>query len=195
MIILDLETSGIDFVKCGIWQIGAIDLETNEDFFGECRIDDDDTITEESLKVTGKTEAELRNKKKQSQKELLESFFRWVEKRKVKTLVCEGPQFDWTFLTIKARKYNLEIPYHYRAFDLHSLAQAIYYKKNNKFLIKDSHSDLGLKNTLEFLGLKDERIALKDGKVVKEGKPHNALEDAKLEAECFRRLLKMLKEK
>ena len=41
-VVLDIETSGINFEKCGIWQIGAIDLNTGEEFFEDCRIDDED---------------------------------------------------------------------------------------------------------------------------------------------------------
>ena len=32
MILLDIETSGLKFNECGIWQIGAIDLNTKEEF-------------------------------------------------------------------------------------------------------------------------------------------------------------------
>ena len=33
MIVLDIETSGIDRVKCGIWQIGALELENPKNQF------------------------------------------------------------------------------------------------------------------------------------------------------------------
>jgi len=68
-IVVDLETSGLDLVKSGIWQIGAVDLNTMEEFFDEARIDDEDEINDGALKVIGKTEEELRDKNKQSQKE------------------------------------------------------------------------------------------------------------------------------
>lgn len=48
---------------------------------------------------------------------------------------------------------------------------------------------MGLPEVLNFCGLQDNRIRLKETEVVKEGKPHNALEDAKLEAECLSRIL------
>lgn len=181
MIVLNIETSGVEKVKCGIWQIGAIDLGTNEIFFEEGRIDDEDKIItagEKTLfELLGKTEEELRDKNKQSQKELIEKFFKWVESRKIKNFICQNPQFDVAFLEIRARKYGLKIPFHYRSFDLHSIAQLKYYKKYKKFLIKDDHSDMGLKNILKMCGKEDNRGA------------HNALEDAKLTAECFNKLL------
>ena len=178
-IVLDLETSGIDKVKCGVWQIGAYDLNTMEEFFDDARIDDEDKVEEGALKVTGKTEEELREPSKQSQKELLEKFFRWVENRKMKNLLCQNPQFDVGFLEIKAKKYGLEMPFHFRSFDLHSIAQTKYYDLHKEFLIRknEDYSGMNLTNILKFCGIEDNR------------KAHNALEDAKLTAECFSRLI------
>lgn len=45
MIVVDIETSGLDFNKCGIWQIGALELENPANtFLEEARIDDEDEI-------------------------------------------------------------------------------------------------------------------------------------------------------
>lgn len=178
MIVVDLEFSGLNFLKCGIWQIGAVELENPENqFFDEARIDDGDTIEGEALKVTGKTEAELRAKNKQSQKQLLEKFFEWCKKAKIKNFMCEGPQWDMGLLLIKANKYGLKFPFHRRAFDLHSISSLRYLQIKGKLLIEEDHSGMGLSNTLKFCGMKDER------------KEHNALEDAKLTAECLSRIL------
>ena len=185
MIVVDIETSGTNFLKCGIWKIGAIDFENPEQvFLEEARIDDGDKIVnmpenkKTVFEVIGKTEAQLRDKKKQSQKQLLERFFKWCEKSKAKNIMCQNPQFDLAFLQIKAQKYDLKSPIHYRAFDLHSIAQARYLQLKGKFLLEEGRSDMGLTNILKLCGMKDER------------KVHNALEDAKLTAECFSRILK-----
>ncbi len=183
-VVVDIETSGIDFVKCGIWQIGAVDLETKEEFLEEARIDDEDKIVEISgsdkkvLEVIGKTEEELRDSNKQSQKELLEKFFNWMSTRKMRNLVCQGPQFDVSMFKIKAEKYELKIPFHHRAFDTHSIAQTKYFELNKKFLVNEDEnfSGMNLSNMLKFCGMEDNRGA------------HNAIEDAKLTAECFSRL-------
>ncbi len=191
MIVVDIETSG-GFApeKVGIWQIGAVELENpSNTFLEESRIDDSDIIEEDALKVIGKTEKELRDENKQSQKELLQHFFNWAEKIKPSNFICHNPQFDYGFLRIRANKYGLKFPFPYKSFDLHSIAAAKYFEINKKFLIEEGESAMNLTNILSFCGLKDERIRLKDGKIVKEGKPHNGLEDAKLEAECFFRLV------
>ena len=182
MIVLDIETSGLDNVKCGIWQIGAIDLDTNEEFLEESKIDDEDLILDfrvakPVLEVIGKKEEDLRDNTKQSQKQLLINFFNWCENRKLKNCLCQNPQFDLGFIWAKARKYGLEIPLHHRAYDLHSFASLKYFQLNNKFLIKEDHDDMGLKNILNFCGMQDDRGV------------HNALEDCKLTAECFSRIV------
>ena len=176
-IVVDIETSGGGVAEHGIWQIGAVDLNTMEEFLDESRIDDEDKVLEEALKITGKTEEELRDKNKQSQKELIKKFFTWIGERNIKTFLCQNPQFDVSFLEIKSKKYGLNIPFHYRSFDLHNVAQTKYYNLHGKFLIDKDHSDMGLTNALKLCGMEDNRES------------HNALEDAKLTAECFSRLM------
>ena len=194
MIVLDIETSGGKMNPCeyGIWQIGAIEFENPENyFFQECRIDETDKIQEEALKITGKTEEELRDSNKQPQKQLLGNFFSWIKKVKYKSIAAHNTPFDYGFVCVKANIYSLEIPFNHRSLDLHTLAQSKYFQLNNKFLMRNGEKffGMGLSSVLEFCGLKDERIKIKDNKIIKEGKNHSALEDAKLEAECFSRLL------
>lgn len=184
MIALDIETTGGNILKCGIWQIGAIELENPSNyFFEEARIDEDEEVInspemkETVYEVTGKTEEDFRDKNKQSQKQLLERFFKWLEKAKIANFLCQNPSFDIAFITAKAKKYELKIPYHHRSFDLHSIAQFKYFQNNSKFLIKESRSDMGLSNILKFVGMIDSR------------KIHNALDDTKLTAECFSRIV------
>lgn len=191
MIVIDIETSGnFDPVKNGIWQIGAVEFENPENtFLEESKIDDEDDIEDEALKVTGKTIEELRDKTKQSQKQLLENFFNWISKIENKTIIAHNTPFDYGFLVLKAKKYNLEIPFQHRTFDLHVIASMKYFEIKKKFLMREGKSEMNLPKVIEFCGMKDNRIQLKDKEIVKEGKPHNALEDAKLEAECFSRIV------
>ncbi len=186
MIVVDIETSGLNFEKCGIWQIGAVDLDKPENtFLEEARIDDEDFIinsvqSERTVfEVIGKTEEELREISKQSQRDLITNFFNWAKKVNINNCICQNPQFDLGFIFSKARKYNLEIPFHSRAIDLHSIAQIRYFDINKKFLIKEEKNcfGMGLTEILNFCGMKDNRDV------------HNALEDAKLTAECFSRIV------
>tara|TARA_Y100000034_G_C6891617_1_gene410282 strand:+ start:1714 stop:2355 length:642 start_codon:yes stop_codon:yes gene_type:complete len=193
MIVLDIETSGVNYEKSGIWQIGALDLNNPENtFLEESRIDESDVVSPEALKIIGKTEEYLRDSKKQSQKQLIENFFSWFNKIEMKNCICQHPHFDLGFIIHKVKKYNL--PYHikYRSFDLHTLTAHKYFQINNKFFLgKDGTSGMNLPQTIEFCGMKDPRlfINMETSEVERPGKPHNALEDAKLTAECFSRIV------
>src|SRR3989344_1012778 len=178
MIVLDIETSGLYPEKHGIWQIGALDFYDPENtFLEEARIDDEDEISQDALEVTRKTEEYLRDDIKISQRELISRFFEWTNSCSIKSFICQNPQFDADFINFKARKYNLKSPVHHTAFDLHTAASLKCYDVNGNFLIKEGHSDMGLANILKFCGMADNREA------------HNALEDARLTAECFSRIL------
>src|SRR3989344_3255200 len=191
MIIVDIETSG-NFKpwKNGIWEIGALEFENpSNTFLQEARIDDEDCVEKEALKVIGKTEEYLRDKKKQSQKQLLENFFNWSGKARDNILVAHNISFDYGFLFLRAEKYGLKFSFGYRNFDLHVIAAYKYFEINGHFLIEDGRSKMNLSNVMEFCGMKDTRIQLKEKEVVREGTPHNGLEDAIIEAECLSRIL------
>jgi DNA polymerase III epsilon subunit-like protein len=183
MISLDIECSGLDFNKSGIWQIGAVDLETGEEFLEECRIDDDDLILDvpdskkKVLEIIGKTEEELRDENKQSQKEMIEGFFDWLSKRKKDIFICHNPQFDISYIWAKARKYELKIEFQFKAFDVHTIAQMKYMEVNDAFYFVDGKSKMGVKDACKFCGLEYTTGF------------HNGLEDAKFTGECFHRLV------
>ncbi|MFB6246359.1 MAG: exonuclease domain-containing protein [Candidatus Pacearchaeota archaeon] len=182
MIALDIECSGLDFNKCGIWQIGAVDLDTGEEYLDECGIDDNDLIltTSESKRnifdVIGRTEEQLRDKNKKSQKEMIEQFFDWVSKREKDIFLCMNPQFDLGYIWAKARKYGFHIGIQFRAFDLHTVAQMRHLETNKEFSFSEGKSKLSLRRICEFCGLDYPGN-------------HQGLEDAKLTGECFYRLV------
>lgn len=193
MIILDIEASGKYTIGYGVWQIGALDTETGNEFIEEARIDDEDNVSEEALKIIGKTESELRDKNKQSQKQLIQNFLKWAEKCKDKMIAGQNVWWDLIFLQNKCLKYGLikdidEIIGH-RVLDLSALAQIKYREKHGKFNIKEGKNAMNLSAALEFCGFKENRRKIIDGKIT-EGEPHNALEDVKLAEKCFRSLLK-----
>ncbi len=195
MIVLDIETSGIDISKNGIWQIGAINTETGEEFLQECRLDGEDEVMKEALEIVGKKEEDLRQGK-QSQKELLEEFFKWLEKVDKRIIAGQAIGFDIMFIETKCLKYGLRDEFDkflgHRGFELSTLAQILYKIKNGKFKIKDGKNGMGLSDILKMFNVKDERRKNNNGKIT-EGKPHNALEDCKLEAGCFEKIFKKLK--
>ena len=193
MIVLDIETSGLDSGRCGIWQIGAIDLRSKREFLQEARIDGEDVIEVEALKVTGKTEKELRDSKKQSQKEMIINYLDWLNHVKEKMFTGQNVGWDISFIQNKCIRYMIidrfrEI-HSQRSIDLHAVVQERYFQIHGHYFIDGKgKSKMNLSQELEFCGLPDERINLQGSVVVKEGKPHNALEDCRLEGEIFSRL-------
>jgi len=193
---VDIETSGLDMGKNGIWQIGALDLDNpSNQFCQECRIDNDELIMPEALVITGKTEEELRDKNKQSQTELILNFLDWASGIKNKMFVGQNVGFDYLFIQHKFFKYGLREKFHGvispKNMDLHPLAQIRYKEVNGKFFLKENgSSDFSLSKICNFCGFDDCRRNLdSSGKFVKEGIPHDALFDAKISAECFSRLM------
>ncbi len=192
MIVIDIETSGLDFMKNGIISIGAIDFNNPDNFFyEECRIDDEDEITEGAMKINGFGEEEFRSRDKQSQEELIKNFYGWLEKQEVKMLAGHNVGFfDLNFIKQKAEKYGVKIKSRYRNLDLCSVSQTLYFQVNKRFLLDELNENaMNLSKVLEFCGLSDDRISFEENKVKRDGKPHNSLEDAKLAAECFSRLI------
>lgn len=191
MIVVDIETSG-GFApeKVGIWQIGALEFEQPANtFLQESRIDDSDIVEDVALKIIGKTEMQLRDTTKQSQKELIQHFVSWTQKIKDRTLVAQNTPFDYGFLALKAKKYGLEFPLGHRTFDLQTIAAMRYQQIHGQFFVENGLSKMNLPKILEFCGIPDERIQITNNAVVKQGTHHNGLADAQLEAEALSRLL------
>ncbi len=178
MISVDIESSGGDFLKHGIFQIGAIDTDNPNNYFLEtCRIDEDDEIDMQAIIITGATEESLRDESLQSQKEMLEKFIKWMDTVQVKNFLCHNPQFDHAFIRCKLSKYGLPDMLSWRAFDLHSLASAMFLKTTGSLLIREGESGMSLSAIIKFCGIEYERGE------------HNGLEDAELTAECFARIM------
>jgi len=194
MIILDIESSGLDTGRCGIWQIGSIELENQENYFlQEGRIDDEDEIIKDALKITGKTEAELRDINKQSQKQLILNYLDWRKTCKEKITFGHNVGWDISFIQNKCLRYEIMDKFRevmgQRAIDLHTNAQEKYKKIYGRYLLKENGcSDMNLAKVLRLCGIPDQRKQEDKGKISEQGTPHNALEDCKLEGECYSRI-------
>ena len=178
MIIVDIETSGLDPLKHGILEIGAIKFENPEIFYQSySRLDEDDEIDPRALQINGQSEEEAKSFNRPSQKQALIEFFNFITENNDFYIAGENVgSFDFNFIRIRAGKYNLDFPIQNRCFDLQTLAQAKFEQVFGKPLIENGKSILGLSRILKFVGMDDER------------KEHGALEDCRLEAECISRL-------
>lgn len=193
MIVLDIETSGLTH-DCGICEIGAINTnDLSKTFLQDCRIDEGDTITEGAMRVNGRNLDILKDKNKQTQKELIENYLNWVSMQEEKLFYGQNVAWDISMIQAKSIKYDLHkkfLEVHMqRGMDLHTLAQERYFEINGKYLLKETgQSAFNLGKILEFCGIPDERINVKGNEIIREGKYHTALEDCALEGEAIYRL-------
>ncbi len=193
MIVTDIETTGLTG-RNGIWQIGCLEFENpSNNFLGECRIDDEDVIDEIALKLTGKTEKDLRDPNKRSQKTLVREYLDFVEGIKNRVNIGQNIGWDISMIQDKAIKYGLHDEFlrviNQRTMDLHTIAQEKYFEFNGVYLIDEEGRDaMNLSRTLEMCGMKDDRMNVRGQEITKQGKIHNGLEDCRLEAECYSRI-------
>lgn len=178
MIILDIETGGLDPNRHALLSIGAVDYETGDEFYGECRAyknypgHQDDLIDDFALGVNGFTREQCHDSSKDFPHALYMRFLHWAVIAKKRDLLIAGQQvgaFDIPFLKKIASDPQQAIvptwPFGYRSVDLHSVAFAKLGKS------------LSLDGILQAVGLQPEP------------KPHNALNGARLERDAFKRLL------
>lgn len=179
MIILDLETSGLDYRKSSILSIGAVDFDNLEDtFYGECQVRDGADINPESLKVCGFTEAEIHDPKKPSSKELLRNFLNWLSDKNDQTIAGQNVHWDMEFLREECKRSGIDYRFGHRIVDLHSIAYGHLIRTKQPISLVRNRTSLDLDNILVMCGFEKRK-----------GR-HNALEDAVLEAKCFEVLLR-----
>ncbi len=178
MVILDIETSGLDARKCSIISIGAIDFDNPEDeFYGECRIFLNASINPDSLKITGVTESYIKDSNKQSPEELLKKFLNWLSDKKDQTIAGQNVHWDLDFLREQCKRSGIEYHFGHRIVDLHSIAYTKLLEKGETIPLRNNRTDLDLDHILSLVGLQ------------KRQGNHNALDDCKLTLECFKKFL------
>ena len=178
MLIVDLETTGIDPAKNSIVSIGAIDfLHPERTFYAECRPWNGALIDPDALEVNGFTEEQIMDESKKTLYEAMNEFITWVGQSERQTLAGHNFGFDWAFLKSTADIYNMSWRPHKRIVDLHSICYIDFLKRHEEPPLKDKRTDLSFNKVLNYVGLPDEP------------KPHNALTGAKSAAESFSRII------
>ena len=178
MIVVDVETTGVDSKKNSIISIGAVDFSKPQNqFYQECRIWEGAEITQQALYINGFTKEQITDQNKISLEEAVKSFINWAGNIAEQTLAGENPSFDRDFLRNSIEEYKINYRIGHRTIDLHSICYHHYLKKEFRPPIRDSRTDLNLDGILKYSGLPEEP------------KPHHALTGAKMEAEAFSRLI------
>lgn len=184
MIVLDAETTGLSPVGCAIASIGAIDTENLKTFYEECRIFDGARIEQKALEVNGFTESQLKDPNKKSLETVLYNLLDFVELSPDRTIAGANPEFDRAFIQEGLQKcaildkYNK--PLHFgggMSLDLLSVMLHHYMQKGIVPPMKNGRVSINADTAFKYVGLFNDR------------KVHNALTDAKMEAEAFSRII------
>ncbi len=173
MIVVDVETGGLDPDKNPLLSVGAVDFDKDSNtFYGKCHPFGPCEITAEALEVNGIDIKEWDNN--QSLQKMMESFVKWLKTtRDPSTLAGHNPRFDLDFLYVNALRCGVKLPFSYRTVDLHTLA----YMHRMKNYPSVSETKMTSENIYKYLDLPVEP------------RPHNALTGAKYETVAFKALL------
>lgn len=160
MIVVDVETGGLDPLKNPLLSIGAVDQKTTSQFYYKIKPLDDMIITNEAVAVNGYNSGTWNGVELAS---VMTWFIGWLDGRDC-ILAGHNPSFDNSFLKVNFERVGIKSPFRHRTIDMHTLA----YQKFGKSLTSDQ--------IYEALGMQSEP------------KPHIAITGAKMESEAFRRL-------
>lgn len=178
MIVVDVESSGVDPHKNSLLSIGALDLSnpTNQ-FYEECCVWDGAHIEDEALAINGFTREKATAATAQSEGDLIRHFLEWAKTIPERTIAGHNVSFDRDFMKAAAARNHIDWPFAQRTIDLHTLAYLDLLRAGKDIPLKNDHSGLSLDLILAALGLPPEP------------KPHVGINGAKREAECFARIL------
>jgi len=178
MIVVDVETTGINPHDHSLLSIGALDFDNPEnEFYAECRPFEGAHIDKSALEINGFTEEKLNDPHARTEKELVELFVEWTKGVGDVTFVGENPSFDRDFIKMAMARYGMNFNFAYRTIDIHSIAYA-HMLGNGRFIpSKNRHTDLNLPKILAYCGLPSELNT------------HDAHDDVLCEAEVVSRLI------
>jgi DNA polymerase III epsilon subunit-like protein len=178
MIVLDIETTGLDPGRHSIIEVGAIDFDRPGNYFNErCSIWDGAEIDLRALEINGLTLTEIQDKTIFTQKELLSRFMIWLDNIEDKTIAGQNVDFDINFINESSVRCGLNLSLGKRKVDQHSIVYAHLLKRNIKPPLKDGFSNFNTDLIMNYVGLPSEP------------KPHRAINGARFEAEALSRLL------
>lgn len=178
MIIVDVESSGVEPTKHSVLSIGAIDFSNPDNqFYGECRIWNGAHVMDEALAINGFSREEITDKNKQTEESLVKSFLDWVLPLDEHTIAGQNPSFDRDAIHKAAERYHLNWPLAYRTIDLHTACYFHMVKKGIIPPVANKRSDLNSDKIMKYVG------------IPAEPRPHNALNGAKVATEALSRLL------
>jgi DNA polymerase III epsilon subunit-like protein len=178
MVVLDVETTGLNPLKHSIVEIGALDFNNpSNQFYQKCRVFEGAEIDPKALEVNGYENSQLIDPSRVSLEELIVNFIEWIKKIDNRTIAGHNVDFDINCLKNSLNRYNIKWNFGFRKVDQHSLVYAHYLKTNKKPPLKNGVSSMNGDKTMKYVGLPEEP------------KPHTGINGAKFEAEAMSRLI------
>lgn len=178
MIVIDIETSGVDPNADSILSIGAIDFEEpHRRFYKECRLREGANYSAESLSVNGFSKEDIKSQAKPHIKDVLAEFALWAADSSDYTPAGHNVMFDISFIESDLKRYNIGFSLGHRSVDMHAIAYAHMLSRGIAPPAKRNRTNLNSDMIFEYVGIS------------KEPRPHNALVGAKMEAESLFRLI------
>jgi DNA polymerase III epsilon subunit-like protein len=177
ILVVDLETTGLNADRHGILQIGAVWLTGGEGEFSiDCRMWDDGSIDDKALAFNGCSRERCMDKKMISEGEAVIRFLTWAGDEPF-MLAGNNPSFDRSFLNAAFKRgigETQNIPnLKHRVLDLHTLAVSYALAKGELVPSRGLYTD--------------EIYAILD--LPPEPRPHIAITGARKEAEALRMLM------
>jgi len=175
-----MEATSLDHVRGAMLSLGAVDLnDPKRTYYQEYRIWPGALVHDDALVVAGFTPEQIVDKNKPTFAEAAEEFIAWVDQSACTIIAGHNVMYDLMFLKEEMRRAKKEWKWGFRSVDLHAVAFCKVWAETKKQPLKeDGRSALSLDGVSGVAGITFRR-----------GTAHNALEDAKLTAECFSRLL------
>lgn len=178
MLIVDVETTGLDPLRCSIISIGAVDFaDPSATFYAECRAFDGAVVSSDALAINGFTREQIQDLSLPDLSTVLSDFLIWAQQRADMTIAGGNPSFDRDFLHAAFDRCGIRATFGYRTVDLHSLVFAHHLQRHIPVPLFSGRTTLTVDLCFMYVGLPPEP------------KPHNALVGAKMEAEAFSRLI------
>lgn len=178
MIIIDVETTGVNPDQNSLVSIGAVDFANpNIQFMEECQIWPGAHVEETALAVNGFTRDSLTDPHKKTEAETITNFLNWLEGRDDMVIAGQNVFFDTGFIRSAAKRAGVLCNLSVRIVDLHSITYAHMIKRGITPPIFNRKTALDSDKIMEYVG------------IGAEPKPHIAINGALYEAEAFSRLM------
>ncbi|MEN9649508.1 MAG: hypothetical protein RL094_475 [Candidatus Parcubacteria bacterium] len=178
MIVVDVETTGVNPRENSIVSIGAVDFNNPKDhFYMECHAWAGAIITDEALAINGYTRDQVRDTKKKSESEAIKEFLLWCQTKTNLIIAGQNVNFDLQFIEEACMRAGEKSPFGKRIMEMHTLCYTRMLQQDQIPPLNKGKSAVDSDFIMKYIG------------IPAEPKPHIAINGAKFEAEAFHRFI------